>query len=105
VRKFVIANGILNVGPEIIDWEQDDYTHSDLLKELGVHEFGGEGQGYGVIENDVARIDVDCDGLDRSLEELGFEVRRIRLVKVKDEVRDDEGERESDEDDEDDAEE
>jgi hypothetical protein len=62
-----------------------------------VHEFGGEGQGYGVIENDVARIDVDCDGLDQSLEELGFEVRRIRLVKVKNEVRDDEGDREDDE--------
>lgn len=98
----MIANGILNVGPEIIDWEQDDYTHSDLLKELGVLEFGGEGQGYGVIENDVARIDVDCEGLDQSLEELGFEVRRIRLVKVKDEIRDDEGERESDADEDDD---
>lgn len=88
-----MATGILNVGPEIVDWEQDDYTHLDLLKELGVHEFGGEGQGMGVIEDDVARIDLDCDGLEQSLEELGFEVRRIRLVNVKDEVRDDEGER------------
>ena len=96
MRKFVMAGGILNVGPEIVDWEQDDYTHSDLLKELGVQEFGGEGQGYGVIENDVARIDLDCDGLEQSLEELGFDVRRIRLVKVKDEVRDDEGERADD---------
>jgi hypothetical protein len=96
MRKFVMANGILNVGQEIVDWEQDDYTHADLLKELGVHEFGGEGQGYGVIEDDVARIDVDCDGLEQSLEELGFEVRRIRLVKVKDEIRDDAGEREAD---------
>jgi len=60
-----MANGILNVGREIVEWEQDDYPHSDLLKELGVQEFGGEGQGYGVIENDVARIDVDCDGLDQ----------------------------------------
>ena len=93
-----MANGILNVGQEIVDWEQDDYTHLDLLKELGVQEFGGDGQGMGVIEDDVARIDLDCDGLDQSLEELGFEVRRIRLVKVKDEVRDDEGERATDED-------
>jgi hypothetical protein len=94
-----MANGILNVGPEIIDWEQDDYTHSELLAELGVSEFGGEGQGLGVIENDVARIDVDCEGLDQSLEELGFEVRRIRLVRVKDEIRDDEGDRAADDDD------
>jgi hypothetical protein len=96
MRKFVMAGGILNVGPEIVDWEQDDYTHLELLKELGVESFGGEGQGMGVIENDVARIDLDCDGLEQSLEELGFDVRRIRLVKVKDEVRDDEGERADD---------
>jgi hypothetical protein len=50
----------------------------------------------GVIEDDVARIDVDLEGLDEALEELGFEVRRIRLVKVKDEVRDDEGDRADD---------
>jgi hypothetical protein len=99
VRKFVMARGILNVGPEIVDWEQDDYTHLDLLKELGVQEFGAEESGMGVIEDEIARIDVDTDGLEQSLEELGFEVRRIRLVRVKDEVRDDEGEREdSDED-------
>jgi hypothetical protein len=49
-----------------------------------------------VIEDDIARIDVDLEGLEESLEELGFEVRRIRLVKVKDEVRDDEGERADD---------
>jgi hypothetical protein len=96
MRKFVMANGILNVGQEIVDWEQDDYTHADLLKELGVHEFGADGQGYGVIENEIARIDVDCDGLEESLGDFGFEVRRIRLVNVKDEVRDDEGERDSD---------
>jgi len=30
----VYANGILNVGQEIVDWETDDYTHGDLLKEL-----------------------------------------------------------------------
>jgi hypothetical protein len=88
-----MARGILNVGPEIVDWEQDDYTHGELLKELGVEDLGAEPTGMGVIENDVARIDVDLDGLDESLEELGFEVRRIRLVNVKDEVRDDEGER------------
>jgi hypothetical protein len=50
----------------------------------------------GVIEDEIARIDVDLEGLDEALEELGFEVRRIRLVKVKDEVRDDEGERADD---------
>ena len=88
-----MANGILNVGPEIVDWEADDYTHLDLLKEVGVHAFGEGEQGMGVIEDDVARIDVDCDGLEQSLEELGFEVRRIRLAKVKDELRDDAGER------------
>jgi hypothetical protein len=91
-----MARGILNVGQEIIDWEQDDYTHLELLKELGVQEFGAEPSGMGVIEDEIARIDVDIDGLEESLEELGFEVRRIRLVKVKDEVRDDEGEREDD---------
>jgi hypothetical protein len=91
-----MARGILNVGPEIVDWEQDDYTHLDLLKELGVQTFGEEESGMGVIEDDVARIDVDLDGLDQSLAELGFDVRRIRLVKVKDEVRDDEGERTAD---------
>jgi hypothetical protein len=96
MRKFVMANGILNVGAEIIDWEQDDYTHLDLLKELGVQSLGEVPSGMGVIEDDVARIDVDVEGLDEALEELGFEVRRIRLVKVKDEVRDDEGERETD---------
>src|SRR3954452_10860092 len=96
MRKFVMARGILNVGPEIVDWEQDDYTHLDLLKELGVQEFGSEESGMGVIENDVARIDVDIDGLEDSLEELGFEVRRIKLVNVKDEIRDDEGERADD---------
>jgi hypothetical protein len=96
VRKFVMARGILNVGPEIVDWEQDDYTHLDLLKELGVQSFGEEPSGMGVIEDDVARIDVDLEGLDEALEELGFEVRRIRLVKVKDEVRDDEGDRADD---------
>jgi hypothetical protein len=101
VRKFVMARGILNVGPEIVDWEQDDYTHLDLLKELGVQEFGAEESGMGVIEDDIARIDVDIDGLEQSLDELGFEVRRIRLVTVKDEVRDDEGEREATEADED----
>jgi hypothetical protein len=101
VRKFVMARGILNVGPEIVDWEQDDYTHLDLLKELGVQEFGSEQSGMGVIEDEVARIDLDVDGLEQSLEELGFEVRRIRLVKVKDEVRDDEGDREATEADED----
>jgi hypothetical protein len=101
VRKFVMARGILNVGPEIVDWEQDDYTHLDLLKELAVQEFGSEQSGMGVIEDEVARIDVDVDGLEQSLEELGFEVRRIRLVKVKDEVRDDEGDREATEADED----
>jgi hypothetical protein len=90
-----MAGGILNVGPEIVDWEQDDYTHLDLLKELGVQSLGEGEQGMGVIEEDVARIDVDCDGLEQSLEELGFEVRRIRLVRVKDEIRDDEGEREA----------
>jgi hypothetical protein len=90
-----MATGILNVGPEIVDWEQDDYTHLDLLKELGVQEFGGGQQGMGVIEDDVARIDLDCDGLEQSLEELGFDVRRIKLVSVKDEVRDDEGARDS----------
>ena len=93
MRKFVYANGILNVGPEIVGWDDDDYGHDDLLKELGVHEFGGEGQGYGVVEGEVARIDVDADGLEESLEEVGFEVRRIRLVNVRDEIRDDEGER------------
>ena len=87
------ANGILNVGQEIVDWETDDYTHGDLLKELGVHEFGGEGQGYGVIEGDVARIDVDAAGLEESLADFGFEVRRLRLVDVRDEIRDDAGER------------
>ena len=88
-----MANGMLNVGPEIVDWEADDYTHLDLLKELGVYGLGEGEQGMGVIEDDVARIDVDCDGLEQSLEELGFEVRRIRLVRVKDELRDDAGER------------
>jgi hypothetical protein len=96
VRKFVMARGILNVGPEIVDWEQDDYTHLDLLKELGVQSFGEEPSGMGVIEDEIARIDVDLEGLDEALEELGFEVRRIRLVTVKDEVRDDEGERADD---------
>ena len=91
-----MANGILNVGPEIVDWEADDYTHLDLLKELGVYGLGEGEQGMGVIEDEVARIDVDCDGLEQSLEELGFEVRRIRLVNVKDEVRDDVGERPGD---------
>jgi hypothetical protein len=93
MRKFVMARGILNVGPEIVDWEQDDYSHLDLLKELGVQSMGEEPSGMGVIEDDIARIDVDIEGLDEALEELGFEVRRIRLVQVKDEVRDDEGER------------
>jgi hypothetical protein len=93
-----MARGILNVGPEIVDWEQDDYTHLDLLKELGVQEFGAEESGMGVIEDEIARIDLDIEGLEESLEELGFEVRRIRLVKVKDEVRDDEGEREAEDD-------
>ena len=74
-----MARGILNVGPEIVDWDADDYTHGDLLKELGIHEFGEEPTGMGVIEDDVARIDVDLEGLEESLEELGFEVRRIRL--------------------------
>jgi len=96
VRKFVYANGILNVGPEIVNWDDDDYAHADLLKELGVHEFGGEGQGFGVVEGDVARIDVDTDGLAESLQEVGFEVRRIRLANVRDEVRDDAGERGAD---------
>jgi hypothetical protein len=96
MRKFVMARGILNVGPEIVDWETDDYTHLDLLGELGVQEFGGEEQGMGVIEDEVARIDLDCDGLEQSLEQLGFEVRRIKLVSVKDEVRDDDGVRDSD---------
>ena len=91
-----MARGILNVGAEIVDWEQDDYTHLDLLKELGLQSMGEEPSGMGVIEDDIARIDVDVEGLDEALEELGFEVRRIRLVKVKDEVRDDEGERETD---------
>lgn len=91
-----MANGILNVGPEIVDWEVDDYTHGDLLKELGVEDMSEAGMG--VIENDVARIDVDIEGLEESLEELGFEVRRIRLVQVKDEVRDDEGDRAVDDD-------
>jgi hypothetical protein len=50
----------------------------------------------GVIEDDTARIDVDVEGLEEALDELGFEVRRIRLVKVKDEIRDDEGERADD---------
>jgi hypothetical protein len=94
-----MARGILNVGPEIVDWEQDDYTHLDLLKELGVQEFGAEESGMGVVDSDIARIDVDIDGLEQSLEELGFEVRRIRLVKVKDEIRDDDGEREATDDD------
>ena len=93
MRKFVYASGILNVGPEIVDWEEDDYTHADLMKELGVYDFGGDGQGYGVVEGDVARIDVDADGLEESLEEVGLEVRRIRLVRVRDEVRDDAGDR------------
>lgn len=88
-----MARGILNVGPEIVDWEHDDYTHLDLLKELGVHGLGEAEQGMGVVEGDVARIDVDCDGLEESLEDVGFEVRRIRLVTVKDEVRDDDGAR------------
>jgi hypothetical protein len=55
----------------------------------------------GVIDDEIARIDVDLDGLEQSLEELGFEVRRIRLVRVKDEIRDDDGEREATEPDED----
>src|SRR3954454_11148872 len=93
VRKFVYANGILNVGPEIVDWDEDDYTHGDLLKELGVYEFGGAGHGYGVVEGDVARIDGDADGLEESLQEVGFDVRRIRLVNVRDEIREDAGER------------
>ena len=93
MRKFVYANGILNVGTEIVDWDADDYTHGDLLKELGVYEFGGPGQGYGVVEGDVARIDGDADGLEQSLQEVGFEVRRLRLVDVRDEVRDDAGDR------------
>lgn len=90
-----MARGILNVGPEIVDWEQDDYTHLQLLKELGVQEPGSEPHGMGVIDGDVARIDVDIDGLEQSLEELDFEVRRIKLVRIKDEVRDDEGAREA----------
>ena len=93
MRKFVYANGILNVGPEIVDWDADDYTHGDLLKELGVYEFGAPAQGYGVVEGDVARIDGDADGLEQSLQEVGFEVRRLRLVDVRDEVRDDAGDR------------
>jgi hypothetical protein len=91
-----MARGILNVGPEIVDWEQDDYTHLDLLKELGLQSMGEEPSGMGVIEDDTARIDVDVEGLEEALDELGFEVRRIRLVKVKDEIRDDEGERADD---------
>jgi len=98
VRKFVYANGILNVGREIVDWETDDYTHGELLKEIGVHEFGGEGQGYGVVEGDVARIDVDAEGLEESLTDFGLEVRRLRLVNVQDEIRDDAGERGGDHD-------
>jgi hypothetical protein len=91
-----MARGILNVGAEIVDWETDDYTHLQLLQELGVQEFGAEPSGMGVIEDEVARIDVDVDGLEESLEELGFEVRRIKLVRVKDEVRDDAGMRDED---------
>ena len=90
-----MARGILNVGQEIVDWEQDDYTHLQLLNELGVAEFGAEPSGMGVVDGEVARIDVDIDGLEESLGELGFEVRRIKLVNIKDEIRDDEGERDS----------
>jgi hypothetical protein len=90
VRKFVYVNGILNVGPEIADLLEDEYTHGDLLKQLGEYQFGDEGQGFGVIEGDVARIDVDADGLDDSLEQLGFEVRRIKLINRP--VIDDDGE-------------
>ena len=73
-----MARGILNVGPEIVDWENDDYTHLDLLEELGVATFGAEASGMGVIDDEIARIDVDIDGLEQSLGELGFEVRRIK---------------------------
>jgi hypothetical protein len=80
MRMFVYVNGILNVGPEIDELLENEYTHGDLLKQLGEYEFGEPGQGFGVIEGDAARIDVDADGLDESLEQLGFEVRRIKLI-------------------------
>ena len=81
MRKFVYANGILNVGPEISDMLDDEYDHAHLLRQLGEYGFGEPGQGYGVIEGEVARIDVDADGLEDSLAEMGFQVRRIKLVR------------------------
>lgn len=90
MRKFVYAGGILNVGPEISDLLDDEYDHAHLLRQLGEYSFGEPGQGYGVIEGEVARIDVDADGLEQSLEELGFEVRRIRLARWREDDEDDE---------------
>ncbi|HET8605527.1 MAG TPA: hypothetical protein VFL66_00715 [Gaiellaceae bacterium] len=81
MRKFVYANGILNVGPEISDLLDDEYDHGHLLRQLGEYEFGAPGQGYGVVEGETARIDVDADGLEEALREVGFEVRRIKLIR------------------------
>ncbi len=81
MRKFVYANGILNVGPEISDLLDDEYDHAHLLRQLGEYEFGEPGQGYGVVEGETARIDGDAEGLEEALGDFGFEVRRIKLVR------------------------
>jgi hypothetical protein len=81
VRKFVFANGLLNVGPEIVDGLDDAYDHEHLLRQLGEYGVGTPDQGYGVVDDGVARIDVDAEGLERALVDAGFSVTRAQLLR------------------------
>ena len=73
MRKFAFARGVLNVGPEVSSWE-DDYDHEQLLRQLGEYEVGAPGQGFGAIEHDLARIEVDAPGLEQALRDAGYDV-------------------------------
>jgi hypothetical protein len=79
-RKFVYARETLNVGSEIAS-PDDEYDHEQLLRQLGVYELGVPGHGFGEIDGDVARIDVDADGLERALRDAGYRVERAQLLR------------------------
>ncbi len=73
VRKFAFSRGVLNVGPAITSWE-DDYGHDQLLRQLGDYDVGAPGQGFGTIDGDLARIDVDAEGLESALRDRGYDI-------------------------------